>query len=1004
MNKNQSRTLKDDQNTTAPGKPVLELLKPLSNNEKTNESKLKNWLISCGIRTDSEWQTGNGPVDIYLPNRRILIETKSPSKLKNGPYKKISGESAYEQLQRYIHAIRKNEQSLLSQYTNTNADISSSELTTSWIGCVTDCKRWWIWEWDNKNQMKGSELPDWKNVILNEKNIGRLESIFMRTAGKEWAPSDFQTLFDEYEDRLIEIYKVEKDVPETITQKQLWLTQLKASGNEPKSDDQVKIFVKHTLLILITRLITNTLNISRDNISDDGISTGFVEWVSHNNYDFICDLEALINKYDWRHDSRDILRRLYEYIIQEEHRKSFGEFYTPDWMAEWVCSKIIDDDYITEQIANFRKEKTVLGILDPCCGSGTFLVHSINRILTSEPFKKAKFGKPETARFLSKMILGIDIHPVAVEMARNNIQRLIPNIDPETIQIYQGDSLLINRSTEKLHSIGGDNIVILSTKNTVLCIPKGFLHSNNELKTFVASAVEGNEIPIGIGSNLTSTEFETLKTAYKTLIKIIKEERNGVWYWYILNQVAPVLIREKKVKRIVSNPPWVSAQEIRDDDRKKNVVQTAKDEKLFVGSSSAARFDISMLAVQRGIEHYLNNGRCGWVLPQGAMLGANNWKKLLEKYESKITEKHDFGRLPFPNTPTCVLFMDGEGSNGKIIQKSYRNRSSQKGKLKLKKKHSDKIKYKINVTDNWYTVSKKIKSIPILKIKQSKSKYVGRHGASLQPKNLIKINESSIIRQNGFTSFETEPTFKKPWKDLKSRQGTVPNNYVKAALISSGMRQYNAELCKYVIPIDGNGNWYANKDESGSYWYTVKSLYAKNKGIGKHTPPTLEERLDFNNGLTKQFDIQSEWRVAYNAVGDYLYGAIIPGNTICGPGIISIYTESENEAKFLTVLLNASCLHDAFVAAQQTDRNFHLHIFANVPLPKYDDKNKTHQKIKNLYDPINTAISRYVNENPELNINQLREKIRVTLHAETREIELYKLIKIILPHQAKNPR
>ena len=47
-------------------------------------------------------------------------------------------------------------------------------------------------------------------------------------------------------------------------------------------------------------------------------------------------------------------------------RSSFGEFYTPPWLAEHVLDS--------------AKPSEAWRVLDPCCGSGTFVVAGISKI------------------------------------------------------------------------------------------------------------------------------------------------------------------------------------------------------------------------------------------------------------------------------------------------------------------------------------------------------------------------------------------------------------------------------------------------------------------------------------------------------------------------------------------------------------------------------------------------------------------------------------------------
>ena len=128
---------------------------------------------------------------------------------------------------------------------------------------------------------------------------------------------------------------MEKDVPATMTQRGLWLQQLEAGGNAPAEDIDL-MFVRHTLLILITRMITSTIT------GENDVATGFVQWVPKDS-DFIRSLQGIVDNYNWRQRSTDILRSLYDGFIPQNQRKLFGEYYTPDWLAEYVCKKVINE-------------------------------------------------------------------------------------------------------------------------------------------------------------------------------------------------------------------------------------------------------------------------------------------------------------------------------------------------------------------------------------------------------------------------------------------------------------------------------------------------------------------------------------------------------------------------------------------------------------------------------------------------------------------------------------
>ena len=51
---------------------------------------------------------------------------------------------------------------------------------------------------------------------------------------------------------------------------------------------------------------------------------------------------------------------------------------------------------------------------------------------------------------------------------------------------------------------------------------------------------------------------------------------------------------------------------------------------------------------------------------------------------------------------------------------------------------------------------------------------------------------------------------------------------------------------------------------------------------------------------------------------------------------------------FLTAILNADCLADRFRQTRKSDRHFQTYFWGEVPIPRYDPKNKDHVKLTKL--------------------------------------------------------
>lgn len=87
-----------------------------SANEADRRSYIRQWLVSVGVPDSAmreEYHTAAGPIDLYLTNRRVIIEVKKGGRLDGGPDVPGTGsskeETAMEQLDRYVREERRRE-------------------------------------------------------------------------------------------------------------------------------------------------------------------------------------------------------------------------------------------------------------------------------------------------------------------------------------------------------------------------------------------------------------------------------------------------------------------------------------------------------------------------------------------------------------------------------------------------------------------------------------------------------------------------------------------------------------------------------------------------------------------------------------------------------------------------------------------------------------------------------------------------------------------------------
>jgi len=114
-------------------------------------------------------------------------------------------------------------------------------------------------------------------------------------------------------------------------------------------------------------------------------------------------------KFDFSTAQGDLLGDLYQKYFDPETRKALGEFYTP----QEIVDQILDETEYSNGIYRDR-------LLDPACGSGTFLVEAVERYIQDV---ENYHSDPDWEQHLDELcnrprIVGLDVHPFAVLMAQ----------------------------------------------------------------------------------------------------------------------------------------------------------------------------------------------------------------------------------------------------------------------------------------------------------------------------------------------------------------------------------------------------------------------------------------------------------------------------------------------------------------------------------------------------------------------------------------------------------
>jgi type I restriction-modification system DNA methylase subunit len=123
------------------------------------------------------------------------------------------------------------------------------------------------------------------------------------------------------------------------------------------------------------------------------------------------EFKKLIFKYNYSNIDFDFVGKLYQFYISKGERKEYGQFYTPESIIDEILDSI---DYC---ISNNRIINSK--IMDPACGSGSFLVRTTSRL--KKTCTQNGLDPESTLQLICNNIYGFDIKEFAIYLSTTNI-------------------------------------------------------------------------------------------------------------------------------------------------------------------------------------------------------------------------------------------------------------------------------------------------------------------------------------------------------------------------------------------------------------------------------------------------------------------------------------------------------------------------------------------------------------------------------------------------------
>ncbi len=680
-------------------------------------------------------------------------------------------------------------------------------------------------------------------------------------------------------------------------------------------------------------------------------------------------LNREVDRYNWQRSNADVLKEVYHQFIPRDIRHDFGEYYTPDWLAEAICEHVLDDVWCREAVkraADLNDDLEGIGVLEPSCGSGTFLRAAINRLL---PFaQKVTEDGVQQSNILCRLVHGLDIHPVAVELARATMLSALPAVPSEgeaALQVFLGDTLRWNETTD-LRLFAGEGLLIetpadANENKRMLVIPRQALLYRN-FSEVVDDMVKNSdrisvlEVRFRQHSFSDETVSELLKCA-SIIDELKREGRNHIWSWYIKNIAQPYRLAHRKLDRMVGNPPWITQSDLRGD-RQEIHRRESNRTLIWVGGKQAPHNDLAALFVSSSARNYMSRKRqwrMGMVLPYSALRSgqwerfrSGRWHRMEDQgtsddFNVDLSEMpwsfKELDERPFQQSDSCVMFGCRSTGSAHSLSHIFELWSG----TNLERRMS------------WSEISERVNRDPFRNILTLASDYLhsARQGAVFSPVSLVLIEKGSLQSGGaGMLRFKTRKSRHTPWKG-NEQHGIVEQECVRRVVLAADIAPHRVFGESHAVtPTDEvfqSEDPYleiARRRRFDNYWARVDNVWKKHRK--PKSAETLLLSLDHMRKLSTQILKPHSMRVIYPRSGANFFAAYLDASIVVDTSCYYIPVRHKAEARYLCAIFSAEALNYAFRMSRRSDRDFHTYPLRTVPVPEFDATNQLHAELAAL--------------------------------------------------------
>lgn len=799
-----------------------------------------------------------------------------------------------------------------------------------------------------------------------------------------------------------------------------------------KFDDRRGVYLIHTYLSVFSKLLAYAVLRPAARPSNDelrSILTGdafsalnvanFVEgdffyWVSDvavfaRIAPALRELYNQITEYDFTDVEEDILKGVYQELIDIDTRHSLGEYYTPDWLCERVVASLHLD----------RGSHT----LDPACGSGSFLRALVARFRADWPNM--------TVQQIANQVTGIDVHPLSVQIAKTTLllalgEQVARANRPVALNVYLANTLFLSQDEGKktLYTSGHHFMVQVDKTRLPLDMspfigqPDGFVKAIDLAQHFVDSQPDTEQpfeaFGLAMHKRIASVTLDQqnmgeLHAIYRAMRKAKLDGRDTIWQFVLQNLYQPVFMY-RVFDAIVANPPWLTYAEISSGDYQQLVRDIARVYGLMPSAkANNANLDLAAVFLAHCGKYLAKDGaQLAFVLPRSFLTADQHTNaRSGEASGFKLTEIWDLDSVsPLFKVPACVLMATASQSEG---DDARRARSLPKNGIlgsvfsgKLPRSHihwSDAQAFVTEKSARWYfqelgnAQSKKKRSALVQQKIQG-----GSGGNAYAP----RFRKGSDMIPRAFYFVEPQGTVISAQTDVDERvvnlcthplavQGAKrPWDGISLTGQMQGQYLYRTALARNVLPfalvypplvalplvkedeVDADGKTLPGKmhwrllnsaeltargDVEAAQWFgKCEKLWDERRSdSAKKQNSSLTDWLDWQHKLTSQ-PVDARWAVMYTASASDASACVFNVSKSVQPFLAETtcyiaFTLTEDEARFVECYLNSGYTNGKIKEFQARGlfgpRHVHKKIL-ELPWPEFSPNLPSHRRLVEL--------------------------------------------------------